>query len=135
MGRQDQIVAERLKKLEEIRNLGINPYPYKYEINHYSNEIKEKYKKLKTNEKTKDKVKVAGRVMTIRDLGKLIFSTILDSKGKIQLIFQNEETDKTSFEFFKKYFDTGDFIGAEGIIMKTKTKPPITKNKFSFIFF
>jgi len=59
--------------------------------------------------------------MTKRNLGKLIFTTIQDSKGKIQLILQKQETSKESFEIFKKYIDSGDFVGAEGIVMKTKT--------------
>lgn len=59
--------------------------------------------------------------MTVRDLGKLIFATVQDSKGKIQIILQKEETQKESFELFKKYVDIGDIIGCEGTIMKTKT--------------
>jgi lysyl-tRNA synthetase class 2 len=121
MGRQDQIINERIKKLEEIKKLGINPYPYKYDPKTNSFELKQKYSKLKNDERTKDKTKVAGRVMTIRDIGKLIFVTIQDSKGKLQLILQKDETEEKSFEFFKKYFDSGDYIGAFGAIMKTKT--------------
>ena len=120
MGRQDQIINERKKKLDEMRKEGINPYPAKYDINAYSSDLKEKYAKLKNDERTKDKVKVAGRAMTIRDLGKLIFVTLQDAKDKIQLILQNEES-KESFEFFKKYVDTGDIIGCEGTVMKTRT--------------
>lgn len=121
MGREDLIIGERKRKLEELRKLGINPYPHKYCPEDFSSEIKEKYKKLKENQKTKDYVKIAGRVMTIRDLGKLIFTTIQDSYGKLQIILQKDETSKNDFEIFKKYIDVGDFIGAEGIIMKTKT--------------
>jgi len=121
MGREDQIINERKRKLEELRKSGVNPYPHEFKVKDYSNEVKEKYKKLKDNERVKDKVKVAGRVMTKRNLGKLIFTTIQDSKGKVQLILQKEETKKQDFELFKKYIDSGDFIGAEGIVMKTKT--------------
>ena len=88
MGRKEQIINERKRKLEELEKLGINPYPHKFEQKNFSSEIKRKNSKLKNNEKTKSKVKVAGRVMTIRNLGKLIFSTMQDSKGKIQLILQ-----------------------------------------------
>ncbi|MFA7707958.1 MAG: lysine--tRNA ligase [Candidatus Pacearchaeota archaeon] len=120
MGREDQIINERKKKLEEIKKLKINPYAHKFEIKDYSNEIKEKYSKLKDNEKSKAKVKIAGRVMTVRDLGKLIFATLQDSNDKIQIILQKEET-KKGFDVFKKFIDIGDFIGVEGIVMKTKT--------------
>src|SRR3989338_1809473 len=121
MGREEQIINEKKKKLIELGKLGINPYPHKFNVKDYSKEIKEKYAKLKNNQKNKDKVIIAGRVMTIRDLGKLIFGTVQDSKGKIQIILQREETDKTSFELFKKYVDAGDFVGINGSIMKTKT--------------
>ncbi|MBR9704410.1 lysine--tRNA ligase, partial [Candidatus Pacearchaeota archaeon] len=70
---------------------------------------------------TNNKAVIAGRVMTIRNLGKLIFSTVQDSHGKIQIILQKGETDKKSFEIFKKNIDIGDIIGVEGTIMKTKT--------------
>jgi len=121
MSRQDQIVNERKRKLEELEKKGINPYPHKFDVKDYSNEIKEKYKGLKNNQKSKDKVRVAGRVMIIRNLGKLIFSTIQDSQGRLQIILQKGETKKEDFELFKKYIDSGDFVGCEGTIMKTKT--------------
>ena len=121
MGREDLIISERKKKLDELRKLKIDPYPNKYDVENYSLDLKEKYSKLKNDQRTKDKVKVAGRLMTVRDLGKLIFCTLQDVKGRIQLILQKEETSKDSFELFKKYFDTGDIIGCEGTIMKSKT--------------
>ena len=121
MGREELIINEKKRKLEELKKKNINPYPYKYSPKNYSFEIKEKYKGLKENQRVKDKVKVAGRVMTIRDLGKLIFSTIQDSKGKIQVIFQKEESGEKDFEIFKKFVDIGDFVGVEGKIMRTKT--------------
>ena len=121
MGREELIIGERKKKLDELLKKGINPYPHKYEPKDYSSDIKYKHSKLKENQKTKDKVKIAGRIMTVRDLGKLIFSTLQDSKGKIQIILQKEKTSKDSFELFKNYVDSGDIVGCEGIVMKTKT--------------
>jgi len=121
MGRQDQIINERKRKLKELRKSGINPYPHKYEQKDFSEEIKEKYDKLKNDERTKSNVQVAGRVMTVRNLGKLIFATVQDSKGRIQLILQKGETDEEGFSIFKKYVDAGDFVGAKGIVMKSRT--------------
>lgn len=121
MSRQDQIINERKRKLQELKGQGINPYPNKFEQKDFSEDIKQENIKLKNDQRSKVKVKVAGRVMTKRNLGKLIFTTIQDSKGKIQLILQGQETAKESFEIFKKYIDSGDFVGAEGIVMKTKT--------------
>lgn len=121
MGRQEQIIKERKRKLEELRKKGINPYPYKFKVKNYSDDIKEKYKKIKENKRTKNKVQVAGRVMTIRSLGKLIFSTIQDGKGKLQLVLEKGTTEGKSFELFKKYIDVGDWIGVNGSVMKTRT--------------
>jgi lysyl-tRNA synthetase class 2 len=122
MGREEQIIGERKRKLNELIKAGVNPYPHKYSPEDYSSDIKEKHSKLKNDQRSKDNVKVAGRVMMIRDLGKLIFITLQDFKGRIQIILQKEQTDKKDFELFKKYVDTGDIIGFEGLVMKTKTE-------------
>ncbi len=119
-GREKQIIDEKIKKIAALRKKGIDPYPYKFKQKDFSEDIKEKYGKLKNDEKVKDKVQVAGRVMTIRDLGKLIFCTIQDSKGRLQVIFQKGESDSESFELFKKYIDAGDFVGINGSVMKSR---------------
>jgi len=120
MGRKEQIINERKRKLNELREI-TNPYPHRFDVKNYSEDIKEKYKKLKNDERTKDNVVIAGRIMTIRDLGKLIFATLQDSLGKIQIILQKSETKNDNFEFFKKFIDVGDFVGCEGIVMKSIT--------------
>ena len=121
MGREDQIIESRIKKVEDLRKVGINPYPNKFEFKNYASELQEKYKRLKKEEKTKDKVSVAGRVIIKRDLGKISFATLQDSSGRIQLVSQQDETPSKKFEFFKTYIDSGDFIGVEGIMLRTKT--------------
>ena len=123
MGREDQIVESRIRKIEELRKKGINPYPYKYEVKNIALELQNKYKKLKADSKTTNKAKVAGRVMIKRDLGKISFATLQDSSGRIQIVSQQGKggTNEKEFEFFKKYIDAGDFVGVEGRIIKTKT--------------
>ncbi len=120
MGRQEQIINERLRKLKELKSQGINPYPNKYEVKHHAKELQEKYLSLKAEESAKEKVKIAGRLMTSRELGKILFSTIQDSSGKIQIVLQDKNTPKKTLEFYKKFIDTGDFIGVEGTIFRTK---------------
>ena len=120
MGREEEIINAKKRKLEEIRKKGINPYPYKFEFDNYSEDLKNKFSKLKNNQKSNIKVSLAGRVMTIRNLGKLIFVTLLDGKGKIQIILQKQETDEEDFKLFR-LIDVGDFIGVHGRVMKTKT--------------
>jgi lysyl-tRNA synthetase class 2 len=118
MGRKEQIIGERKRKLSELRKI-VNPYPHKYEQKDFSSDVKEKFASLKNDEKSKSKVQVAGRVMSKRNLGKLIFATIQDGKGKIQIILQKDGKD--NFKLFKSYVDTGDFVGINGTVMKTRT--------------
>lgn len=120
MGREEQIVNERLRKIKELRDKGINPYPYSFDKKNRTNELHEKYSKLKPEQTTKAKAKIAGRVMSIRDMGKINFCILQDAFGKVQLVLQDKETPEDVQEFFRKYVDTGDFIGAEGTVFRTK---------------
>jgi len=114
MSREDEIIKERLKKIDELRKRGINPYPYSFSRTHLAQELQDKYKKLKNEEETKDKVKICGRILTVRDMGGINFAHVQDSSGKIQLVFK----DKSAKDI--KDFDSGDFIGVEGTIFRTK---------------
>ncbi|MEK6945898.1 MAG: lysine--tRNA ligase [Nanoarchaeota archaeon] len=113
MGREEQIIQERLKKLQELRKKGINPYPSKFE--------KKETVDICVKAKLGTKVKTAGRVMTKRDIGKIVFVNLRDGTGDIQIVLQEGETPKETIDFFKDYIDSGDFIGVEGKIFKTKT--------------
>ena len=113
MGREDQIIRERLRKISELREKRINPYAYRFDKKNSAEES------LKS--KLGSKVKTAGRIMTRRVLGKIIFSDLRDFSGKIQIVLQDKETPKKEFSFFKKYIDIGDIVGVEGKIIKTKT--------------
>ena len=75
---------------------------------------------LQANSKTKTKVKIAGRLMTLRNLGKITFGVLQDGSGRIQIVLQEKETSKNIITFFNKYVDTGDFLGIEGFIFKTE---------------
>jgi len=113
MGREEQIVGERIKKLNELRKKGINPYP--------SNSEKENNVKECLDAKIGQKVKTAGRILNKRGIGKIFFSDLIDYTGKIQLVLQEKETDGKDLEFFRKYIDSGDIINVDGKIFKTKT--------------
>ncbi len=120
MSREEQIINERLRKIDDLRKKNINPYPNKFDKKNYCSELQKKYGKLKSGEKTKVKVKVSGRLMTKRDLGKISFATLKDGTGSIQIIFQDKETPESKKEFFKKYVDSGDFVGVEGEMIKSQ---------------
>lgn len=120
MGRKEQIINERIRKLNEIREKGINPYPYSFDIKNYSEDLQDKFKTLKKGEKTRNKVQIAGRLMSLRKLGKIAFGSLQDSKGRIQIILQKDETPEESSELIKKYSDIGDFLGISGTLFKTE---------------
>ncbi|UCD06210.1 MAG: lysine--tRNA ligase [candidate division WOR-3 bacterium] len=107
---------ERLKKLDKLKELGINPYPYKFERSHNFQEIKAQFEKLA---QTEEKVKTCGRIITVRGHGKTLFTTVADESDRIQLYFRKDKLGE-KFDLFQ-YFDSGDFIGVCGSVFKTKT--------------
>jgi lysyl-tRNA synthetase class 2 len=112
----------RRNSLEELKKLGIEPYPAAgYKVNAYSTEIKEEFK----DEDEPRQVSVAGRIMSRRIMGKASFMELMDSKGRIQLYVTRDDIcpdeDKTLYNVvFKKLLDIGDFIGVEGFVFRTK---------------
>ena len=112
----NDLVKERLRKLDEIRASGIEPYPYSYPVDIKSSEIDERFKDLQ--EPDVNEFHVAGRLIAMRSMGKVAFAHILDNDGKVQLYFaQDDLGDK--IKFLKK-IDLGDFIGCKGNIFRTK---------------
>src|SRR3989344_3023206 len=117
---EEVLIKEREKKLELLKKAGINPYPYSFKTTAEAKYLQEKYSKLKNEEKTKDTFKVAGRIIIIRDIGKIIFIDLQDSSRKIQIVLQENETPKDKIDFIKKFIDIGDYIGITGTIFRTK---------------
>ena len=113
MGREEEIIKEREKKLNELEKKGISPYAHNFEKKDLVSGC------MKAKQGTN--VATAGRVMTKREIGKISFSDLMDYTGKIQIVLQEKETPDKDFEFFSRYIDIGDIIGIEGKIKKTKT--------------
>ena len=113
----------RRNSLEELRKMGINPYPAAaYPVNAYSTEIKEAF----DEQAEPREVCVAGRMMSRRVMGKASFAELLDSKGRIQVYVSRDDLcpddDKTYYNtVFKKLHDLGDFIGVKGTVFRTQT--------------
>jgi lysyl-tRNA synthetase class 2 len=116
--KEHHLIAERIKKLNQLKEYGTNPYPHKFNQTHHSKELHDKYSYLKAEEHTIDNVSVAGRIVGFRKLGKLAFGHLRDNDGKIQVLFNEQET--KLFEQIKS-LDVGDYLGVNGIIFKTKT--------------
>ena len=113
----------RRQKLEEIIKLGINPYPPElFEVNASAKDILENYERNKTDYKN---ISIAGRIMTVRDMGKACFASLQDSTGRIQLYIKRDDLcpgeDKTLYDsLWKKFTDIGDIIGVTGFVFTTK---------------
>ena len=109
----------RREKLEELKKLGIDPYPAElYPVTNYSTDLITKYE-------DKKQVVIAGRIMSRRIQGNASFAEILDSKGRIQVYFNRDEIcegdDKTKYNsVYKRLLDIGDIIGINGELFKTK---------------
>ena len=114
---------QRRQSLEDIIQLGLNPYPSEiFVINSSSDEIKNNFDEKKSNF---NEVKIAGRLMSRRIMGYASFAEIQDSKGRIQIYVRRDDIcpseDKTLYNtLFKKKLDLGDIIGIEGYAFLTK---------------
>src|SRR5687767_6565786 len=122
LSEQEQI---RREKLGDLLGMGIDPYPAElFPINNNASTIKQQFTD-ENKEEFKD-VCVAGRIMSIRDMGKANFAVIQDSTGRIQLYIKRDDIcpgpDKTLYDLiWKKCTDMGDIIGVKGYVFKTKT--------------
>jgi lysyl-tRNA synthetase class 2 len=111
----------RREALQELRNLGINPYPAdEFVTTAFSNEILANFEKFEGKE-----VVLAGRLMGKRIMGKASFAELKDSEGRIQIYISRDDIsndeEKTMYNVvFKKLLDIGDFIGIKGTVFKTQ---------------
>ncbi len=116
----------RREKLAELNKLGIDAYPAAlYPVNTTSVYIKEKYKGDSNKDDFAD-VCIAGRIMSVRDMGKANFAVLQDSVGKIQFYIKQDDIctgeDKTMYQtVWKKLIDIGDIVGIKGYVFTTKT--------------
>ena len=114
----------RRNSLEEIKKLGIDPYPAElFEVNTSAKDIHENYERDKLAYKN---ISIAGRIMTRRIMGNASFAELQDATGRIQLYIKRDEIctteDKTLYNIvFKKYLDIGDVIGVAGYVFTTQT--------------
>lgn len=109
-----QIIDFRLEKLKKIIDSGVNPYPYSYSASHKSEDILKDEKKLEGKTVT-----IAGRLMSLRKMGKASFCHIQDEAGRIQIYVRRDDVGVDAYQNFK-LLDIGDFIGVEGYVFKTK---------------
>lgn len=117
---------QELVRREKLKNIP-NPYPEKYEITH---ELKD----ARNLEDGSSNVKVAGRIILMRKMGKMSFITIGDIEGKLQVSLKLDLLGEEKYNFFKNNIDIGDFIGADGEIFTTHTgEKTLRASDFTFL--
>jgi len=108
------LIKRRYEELDELRKKGIETFAYSYDTDNYSENIKNDFNKYENKD-----VKLAGRIMAIRRMGKASFAHIMDEKGRIQIYLKKDDIGE-SYDSFR-LMDIGDIIGIEGYVFKTKT--------------
>ena len=112
----NELIRVRREKLAQLQADGKDPFQItKYDVTHHSTEIKDNFEEMEG--KT---VRIAGRVMSKRVMGKASFCNVQDLKGNIQSYVARDSIGEAPYADFKK-FDVGDIVGIEGEVFKTKT--------------
>ena len=112
----NQLLKVRREKLQELQAAGKDPFRItKYDVTHHSQEIKDQFDQLEGQT-----VRIAGRIMQKRVMGKASFCNVQDLKGDIQSYVARDSIGEESYKDFKKY-DIGDIVGIEGQVFRTKT--------------
>ena len=111
----NQLVEIRKEKIEKIKEMGFNPFPYHFDRTHDNQSVKDNFEKLEGKE-----IAVAGRIMAVRLMGKASFCHLQDITGRIQLYIQRDAIGSEVYQMFK-ILDIGDHIGVAGTVKKTKT--------------
>ncbi|KAG9452639.1 hypothetical protein H6P81_005543 [Aristolochia fimbriata] len=120
---REAVRAIRLKKVEDLRSSGYEPYAYKWDKTHTAGELHDIYGHLGNGEELsteKDLVSIAGRILIRRVFGKLAFLTLRDQSGTIQLYCEKATLPEDQFQKLKTHVDIGDIVGACGSIKRTE---------------
>jgi lysyl-tRNA synthetase class 2 len=118
--RENPLRAEKRRKLHDLKTLGLNPFPHNYKPTHKVAGVLADHSHIEVGQALNDvKVKMAGRLMTRRDMGKAAFFNFQDQSGSLQAYIRLEELAANDRKFFE-LADIGDWIGIEGFVFKTK---------------
>ncbi len=118
----------RVEKLTALRAAGLDPYPARFSSTHTVAEALQAFAQFESKDEPPNvasgdtiTVRTAGRLMSIRVMGKASFAHIMDGTGRIQLYLRLEEVGQEKYERFLKLFDLGDSVGVEGAVFRTRT--------------
>jgi lysyl-tRNA synthetase class 2 len=122
----EEIRATRLEKVEQLKQLGQNPYAYGWEMTHHAADLQTKFADLPSGEEVELEVSIAGRILARRVFGKLAFFSLQDETGSIQLYLDKTRISAEmpdlpdAFNHLKQLTDVGDFLGVKGTIKRTE---------------
>ena len=115
---ESQLVEQRLKKLEAIRDLGHDPYPYRFQTTHSTTDLRSAFDSLEGED---TEVSIAGRLMVMRGHGKAAFADLRDGEGRFQIYVKLDVVGDDTFALWK-LMDIGDFVGITGTLFRTRTE-------------
>ncbi|MCB9465029.1 MAG: lysine--tRNA ligase [Candidatus Eisenbacteria bacterium] len=125
-----ELIQTRIDKIALLRELGVEPYPYRFDRTHTAAEVLEGFEGREASGET---VAVAGRILALRPMGKAAFAHIQDSGQKIQLYFKKDDVGEDAYKVFK-LLDLGDIIGVRGTCIRTRTgEPSIAVQSFDLL--
>ncbi len=122
MENETNLLAQRRAKLAELKRLGYEPYPHKFDYSHTLGEIRSGYEALSSAEIAEKKVsiRICGRIMSLRPQGKAGFFDLSDGENRLQVYVRLDQVGSKDFELFR-LFDLGDIVGVEGTLFRTRT--------------
>lgn len=119
-----QLEEQRLAKLEELREAGVDPYPARADRTHTTAEAVAAFEAVEGETDGSDQqqidVVVTGRLLGVRDMGKTVFADLEDGSGRIQLFLRQDEIGEEKHAQFQKLLDLGDFVQAGGHVFRTR---------------
>jgi len=122
----ESVRDNRIQKLTELVEMGINPYPYTFDRSATAQELQDKYAEIEAGTETEDSYSVAGRIMSMRNTG--MFIDLMDASGKIQIFSHKENLPEEQMKLLK-LLDVGDMIGVTGTIRRTPRGELTIKSK------
>ena len=121
MSLEDDLLEQRLARTREIEALGFHPYGHRFEFTHAIPEILKEYGEKKAEElSAADRVRVSGRIMTVRRMGKAAFAHLMQNGERLQIYVKKDAVNERSYQLFQ-LLDLGDIVGVEGYLFRTKT--------------
>jgi lysyl-tRNA synthetase, class II len=103
-----------------LRDAGIDPYPRRFDVSHSTHEVCSAFEAIQRGHRSEASVRIAGRVMAVRQLGGQTFADLVDHAGHIQLSVKSDVVGPDSYRTFSEVITRGDIVGVEGIPFRTR---------------